>query len=126
MKCLVLTLLASILLQISACKKDHAKPDTTLIGKWKLSRNKISSGGPMYWVKAANTTYAVFNTNGTLSGTTFPKFKQYTVKDSVTLTLTGDDTTKYQNDRYEIKGDSLNMSPSGPRIWSEGGRRQVG
>jgi hypothetical protein len=122
MKYLIFTLLTAMIIEVSACKKNNHEviANTTLTGKWKLARNKISSGGPMYWVKAANTTNVLFNNDSTLGGTTFPDFKQYTIKDSVTLTLTDDDKTQYQNYRYEIKGDSLNMSPSGPIICIEG------
>jgi hypothetical protein len=80
----------------------------------------ISSGGPMYWVKATNTTYAQFNTNGTLSGTAFADFNQYVIKDSVTIMLTKADKTQYENYRYKIKGDSLTMSPNGPVYCIEG------
>ncbi|WPU93264.1 hypothetical protein SNE25_28490 [Mucilaginibacter sabulilitoris] len=121
MKHFILILFAAVAIQISACKKDNkTKADTTLTGKWKLVRNKISSGGPMYWVKATNVSYALFNTDGTLDGTAFNDFKFYTLKDSVTLTLNKADKTEYEDYRYNIKGDSLTMSPLGPVICIEG------
>jgi hypothetical protein len=122
MKYLITTLLVAIIIQISACKKnnDVKVADQNLTGKWQLSRNLLSSGGPTYWVKATNVDYALFNTNGTLGGTAFGDFKRYTVKDSVTLTLTNADKTQYENYRYRIKGDSLTMAPAGPVVCIEG------
>jgi hypothetical protein len=122
MKYLITTLFVAIIIQISACKKNNDAKiiDKPLTGKWQLSRNLISSGGPTYWVKATNVNYALFNTNGTLEGTAFGEFKRYMVKDSVTLTLTTEDKTQYENYRYKIKGDSLTMAPAGPTLCIEG------
>jgi hypothetical protein len=122
MKYLITTLFVAIIIQMSACKKNNDVKivNTTLTGKWQVSRNLISSGGPTYWVKATTTTYALFNADGTLGGTAFNNFKLYTITDSVTLTLTTEDKTKYENYRYTIKGDSLTMSPTGPIVCIEG------
>ena len=117
----ILTLVSILVLCVFACTKDNSfKGDTSLTGKWKVVGNVVSNGGPTYFVKATNYTFVEFKTDKTLGGTSFGDFKNYRLKDSITLHLTKTDTTVYQNYYYKIKGDSLFVSPRDPARCIEG------
>lgn len=109
-----------MLLLLNACKKDKSDRNTLVNGKWMQIGNYISNGGPLDYVAAKGTPkYAEFNA-GVVSGTAFPDYKQYTVKDNATITLTSADKTKYENYQYKLREDTLTMSPIGPEVCMEG------
>ena len=121
MRYLIIALSLIVLIQFSACKKDATSKPKTLTGTWTLSRSLISSGGPTYWVPAANNNdYIQFKANGTVAGTILTDYSVYVIKDSVTLTVTSADKSKYEDYRYRLTSDSLTMSPIGPTICIEG------
>lgn len=111
------------LLMFAACKKDGENVvNTSLIGKWKVIGNYVSSAGPMYYVPATKPDYdyATFTISGAVGGTVFTGLKNYTLKDSTTITMTKDDRVTYQNYHYKINKDTLKMSPNGPMYCVEG------
>ena len=122
MKCSIFFLLAIIALGVG-CKKGDNRPANTFVGKWKLTAQKISAGGPAYWVAVSNNenNYVQFNNNGTFKSDAFLlyKYSKYTVKDSATVTMSKNDTI--QNFSYQFKKqDTLLMSPAGPIFCFEG------
>jgi hypothetical protein len=126
MKHLVYLLSIVSILATTACHKDNAavvpdsKTTATLPGKWYVVGNMISSGGPMYFVPANGKDYVVFNNDGTLSGTAFPTFSYYTVKDTVSLNMTNADHVTYENYLYKISHDTLTLGLAGPINCIEG------
>lgn len=126
MKKLTALLTIAIAVQLCSCKKnDHLvtthikKVNVSLYGDWKFIGNYLSAGGPQYFVPAATQTQATFNTDGSLSGTSFPNFDHYTLIDSVTIKLTGTGTD-YGTFIYKINEDTLKMSPIAPSMCIEG------
>ena len=126
MKYLTRLLLISVILIVSACNKNGISPkprvkdDATLPGKWKVVGNMLSAGGPMYFVPSYSNDYVDFNTDGSMSGSAFPEFKSYAVKDTVKISLIQTDMVTHADYYYKIKGDSLNLSPAGPPFCIEG------
>lgn len=121
MKSLIIFLSFVVIAGISACKKNNLTPgNTTLPGNWKVIGNWISSGGPMYFVPSTKNDHVQFNTDGSMSGTAFPDFKLYAIKDSITVKMTSADRTKYEDYYYKIKGDTLTLGMAGPMICIEG------
>lgn len=116
-----LSLVLITLFCISACKKDNTiKGNTTLTGKWLYAGGTLSDGWKTYFVKATTYSFVEFKNDGTLGGTAFNDYKNYTIKDSTIIKMTKADTTQYENYYYRIKGDSLFLSPRGPIICIEG------
>jgi hypothetical protein len=120
-------LFALAILGTSACKKeatlktvDMPAANATLRGYWRVIGNMISSGGPMYFVPASGNDQALFNADGSMSGSAFPNFKLYTVKDSVTIKMTSADKATYENYIYKIKSDTLTLGLAGPIVCTEG------
>jgi hypothetical protein len=126
MKHLIYSLSIVLILAVSACHKDSStvipafKATATLPGKWYVVGNMISSGGPMYFVPANGKDYVVFNNDGTLSGTAFPNYAYYTVKDTASLNMTNADNVTYENYYYKISHDTLTLGPAGPLVCIEG------
>ena len=127
MKRSIFFLLAIIALGVACQKVDNIPVEslkngdnvsaTGFTGKWKLTATKISSGGPANWTPVASNEnqYAQFNSDGTCN---FGTYSKYVVKDTVTVTLSRNDTIQHY--RYQfIKQDTLVMSPSGPIICIE-------
>ena len=115
-------LLAIIVLGI-ACKKGDNITATGFTGKWKLAATKISPGGPVNWtpVSSNENQYVQFNSNGTVESNTylFNKYNKYVIKDSVTVTMSKNDTI--QNFRYKFTAlDTIVVSPAGPIFCIEG------
>ena len=107
------SLLIAAILFFTACGKESVK-NATLAGKWKLVESLIDPGdGSGKWLPVTASTYLELKADGTTSGTTFPTYVSYVVKDSVKLTFTLTDKT-IQNYRYKISHDTLSMSPDGP------------
>lgn len=115
MKYLAYSLIIVIFLFVSACKKEHSPKGTaTLTGKWKLVESLSDPGdGSGKWLPVATHTTFELKDNGTVSGTAFPTYVTYILKDSVTITFKQADTV-IQNYRYHISQDTLSMSPDGP------------
>lgn len=119
----ILAVLA-LLFILTACSKDYTPPVTpytTLPGKWTYIGSKASSGGPQYFVPAKNSNdYIQLNTDGTMTWTPGNVYKKYTLKDSITLTMTYADGSNYEDYYYRIRRDSLFLSPRGPVVCIEG------
>lgn len=115
MKYFAYLLLAAVMLLAPSCRKDGASTgNASLTGKWKLVESLNDPGdGSGKWLPVTNSTGLDLNADGTMSGTTFPIYVSYVVKDSVTLTFSQSDKT-IQNYRYKISHDTLSMSPAGP------------
>ncbi|HTK19129.1 MAG TPA: hypothetical protein VL442_06440 [Mucilaginibacter sp.] len=115
MKNFAFSLLIGAILLIVACGKESLKSgNTSLTGKWKLVQNLMDPGdGSGKWLPVTTSTTLQLNADGTTSGTTFPTYVSYVVKDSVTLTFTLNDKS-LQNYRYKISHDTMSMSPDGP------------
>jgi hypothetical protein len=109
-----LSLIAAIIFA-AACRKEGVKAGPTqLQGNWTLVQTLLDPGdGSGRWQPAAPSTKLGLNGDGTVSGTTFPQYASYTIKDSVTLTFSQSDKS-IQNYRYHISHDTLSMSPDGP------------
>ena len=120
MKNLILILIIVAGMQLGACKKDNTGANKAVTGKWQLSRNLLSTGGPGFWQPAADNVYVQFNINGIITGNAFPGFITYMVKDTATLTMYNADKTSYEDYRYKVTADSLTMSPAGPTTCVEG------
>jgi hypothetical protein len=104
----------AIILLASACSKENIKGNSTLSGKWKLVETLADPGdGSGKWQQVLNGTEVQFYANGTLSGTAFPIYTSYNIRDSVTLTFTQPDKT-IQNFWYNIRHDTLFMTWAGP------------
>jgi hypothetical protein len=125
MKTLTALLIVLFALHLCSCQKDNGSTihrkiaNASLFGDWKLAGNYISSGGPQYFVPAKVKSNATFNTDGGLTGTSFPTYNRYTLVDSVTIKLTGAGTD-YTTFLYKINEDTLRMSPIAPYICIEG------
>lgn len=122
MKRSIFFLLAIIALSV-ACQKSDTLPATGFTGKWKLTAQKVSIGGPANWepVSSSENQYVQFNSSGSVESNTyiFNKYNKYVIKDSVTLTLSKNDTI--QNFRYKFTAlDTIVVSPSGPIFCIEG------
>src|SRR6478609_2736723 len=94
MKHLTASFIVLFALHLCSCQKESLTarkkiPDASLFGDWKLAGNYISSGGPQYFVPAKVSSKATFNTDGRLTGTSFPTYNRYTFVDSATIKLTG-------------------------------------
>jgi len=115
MKYYALSLLIATILFVAACGKESVKSgNASLTGKWKLVQSLLDPGnGSGKWLPVTTSTELQLNANGTTSGTTFPTYVSYIIKDSVTLTFSQADKT-IQNYRYKISHDTLTMSPDGP------------
>jgi hypothetical protein len=115
MKYYALSLLIAAILFVAACGKESVKSgNTSLTGKWKLVQTLLDPGdGSGVWRAAVASTELQLNADGTTSGTTFPAYVSYIIKDSVTLTFSQADKT-IQNYRYKISHNTLTMSPDGP------------
>jgi len=120
---------ALIVVSIAACKKGEltgltkrpsAVINTSLPGKWKVSGNWLSSGGPMYFVPANGSDHVQFNADGTMDGSAFPQFKNYAFKDTITIRMTSANGATYEDYFYKIKGDTLTLGMAGPIICIEG------
>lgn len=74
----------------------------------------------MYFVPASGNDQVQFYTDGTMSGSAFPDFKRYTVKDTLTISMTSADKTTYENYFYKINGDTLKLGLAGPILCVEG------
>lgn len=121
MKHLITLLIGIVIIQNLGCKKENTSAASeSLNGKWKIARRFISTGGPGQWVEANSNDYIIFNSNGKVSGTVYPQFTRYVLKDSVTMTLKNADNSQYENYKYKIKDSLLNMSPAGPIMCTEG------
>ena len=121
MKSLLTILSLAIIIHLTACKKDNSETITSLTGKWIMIGNYISAGGPQYYVPVNDySSYVIFNTDGSVGGTAFGTFTQYSLKDSVTIYMVTADKSKYENYRYRIRHDTLTMSPAGPTFCIEG------
>lgn len=126
MKKLTALLIIAIAVQLYACKKNEnpvtthiKKVNASLYGDWKFIGNYLSAGGPQYFVPAVTQTKTTFNTDGSLTGTSFPGFDHYTLIDSITIKLTGTGTD-YGTFLYKINEDTLKMSPIAPNRCIEG------
>ncbi|MBK0380578.1 hypothetical protein [Mucilaginibacter segetis] len=112
---------------MTSCQKDKLKTtgvsvnNTSLTGRWRVTGQMISSGGPMYWVPATNNNeFLQLMENGAMTWTSTPDYTMYMLKDSTTLTMTNAANTKYENYIYKIKGDTLSLGAAGPVICIEG------
>src|SRR5882757_1019337 len=122
MKTLSFTLLLFLGLFLITCKKDNSAGDNTLTGRWKLTETYADPGnGKENYIPVPkdNKDYAIFSTNGTLSGTAFSNAVSYVVKDSVTIAITSKDNS-IENYGYKITNGVLQMSPAGPIFCIEG------
>ena len=93
---------------------------TALTGKWKLTANLADPGdGKATWQPAEGKPgYAVFDGKGKLSGEVFTEYITYSVKDSTMLVFKTKDGV-IQNYRYQLRKDTLQMSPAGPIMCRE-------
>ena len=125
MKNLICLLLTVFLFILSSCKKDeNVLRDANLIGKWKIVANKVGIAGPGEWINVPKDSnqQIEFKANGGLAGNTrfSDDYATYTIKDSITFTLTKKNSNIIQNYRYRIKRDTLTMEPAGPIFCFEG------
>lgn len=123
MKNLTLISTITIIAFFAACKKDTTNAvNAPLTGNWKLVANYISTGSPGQWHDATGQApaYVNFNNNGTITGNQYADYTRYAVKDSVTLVFTKKNSGDMQNFRYQIRKDTLEMSPAGPIFCTEG------
>lgn len=129
MKKLTLFLAVAICAFFAACKKnDTVKLNTPLTGTWKLASRFISPGSLGSWNDVPQgevPTYITFSGNGTLTSTLststlFGEYANYAIKDSVTLKLTKNNSNDFQDFGYQIRKDTLEMSPAGPIMCIEG------
>lgn len=111
----------AIMMVAHSCKKGTVDPAHPLIGKWKVTANFISIGGPGTWINVAKSTnnFVQFNADGSIKGNVFPQYSMYAYKDSVTLIFTGANVNA-ENYFYKISHDTLTMGPAGPIICIEG------
>lgn len=106
---------------VLSCSKDQLTGPVTLTGKWIYIGSKQSSGGPQYFTPAKNNkNYLQLNADGTMVWTQADFYKKYSLKDSVTITMTYADGSNYEDYYYRIKGDSLSLGPKGPIVCIEG------
>ncbi|MEO7214877.1 hypothetical protein [Mucilaginibacter sp.] len=112
---------AIAIIAVGCTNKQGATPNASLVGKWRYVGSRMSNGGPQYWAPATNNNnYLQLSVNGTMEWTPGNEYKKYSLKDSVTLTMTHADGSNYQNYYYRIKGDSLGISPIEPIRCYEG------
>jgi hypothetical protein len=123
-----ISLIAAIVF-VAACNKEsatnlksvtNAKSTSALPGNWTLVENLLDPGdGSGTWQHVTTSTTLGLNADGTVSGT-FIQNATYIVKDSVTLTFTQNNGAAApafgdsQNYRYQLRHDTLEMSPDGP------------
>lgn len=126
MKTLTAFLIVIFTMQFCSCQKNDSNITTqkenanvSLLGNWKLAGNYISSGGPQYFVPTTVNSNATFNANGSLTGSSFPTFNEYTLVDSVTIKLTNSGAD-YETFIYKINEDTLKMAPIAPNVCIEG------
>lgn len=126
MKTLTVFLIVIFTMQFCSCQKNDSNITTrkknanvSLLGNWKLAGNYISSGGPQYFVPTTVNSNATFNTNGSLTGSSFPTFNKYTLVDSVTIKFTNSGAD-YETFIYKINEDTLKMAPIAPNVCIEG------
>src|SRR6185312_6449058 len=112
-----LTCLFTIVITIVAgsCRRTAVDPAHPLIGKWKVTANFISPGGPGTWINVAkgSNSFVEFTAGGGIKGNVFPAYSTYTYKDSTTLTFTGA-AVNAENYFYKMNHDTLTMGPAGP------------
>jgi len=120
MKAPLTLLLAVLSIVFFSCEKGETLKSATLTGKWKLFDSFYSIGGPLIY-KQADLETPVFldlKNDGKLSYTN-TNYTAFAVKDSIIVTFI--DKNKDRSDFYYfIKGDTLTLSPAGPRICIEG------
>ncbi len=103
-----------------SCEKGETLKSATLTGKWKLFDSFYSIGGPLIYKQADSTSpvFLDFKNDGRLSYTN-TNYIGFAVKDTNIVTFT--DENKDRTDFYYfIKGDTLTLSPAGPRMCIEG------
>jgi hypothetical protein len=97
------------LISISGCKKSITNPTNSIIGEWKLVRTKAGIGpAATSWSPATANTNAIFKSDAAVGGTLFKGYTNYTLTDSITLTVTGAEAQELSF-FYRVKGDSLSM-----------------
>ena len=103
-----------------SCEKSETIESAALAGKWKLFDSFYSIGGPLIY-KQADPGAPVFldiKNDGKLSYTN-TDYTAFSIKDSTIVTFI--DKNKDRSDfHYVIKGDTLTLSPAGPRMCIEG------
>lgn len=122
LKILSLITLAFLFL-LGSCDKENANLDRkSLSGKWILTESLADIGnGKGTWkaVPKKDVKHVEFKADGALSGDAFPDYISYTIKDSVTISMTHKNQS-IQNYTYRFEDDKLSMSPAGPMICIEG------
>ena len=114
MKHLYKTLLLAIftLTIVSACKKDKSNPSNSIVGNWKLVRTQAGIGPPATsWTPASGNTTAIFKSNGSVGGSMFKNYTNYTLTDSINIKVSG--SAGEITFIYQVKGDSLNLGNRG-------------
>ncbi len=102
-----------------SCKKTGINGNVPLTGNWVAVQDLADPGdGSGTWQPLQVKTTAQFSADGSVSGTAFEGYTKYVVKDSITLTFTKPDKS-FENFYYQIKHDTLTMSPAGPVICFE-------
>jgi hypothetical protein len=114
MKHLYKTLLLAIftLTIVSACKKDTSNPTNSVVGEWKLVRTKAGTGtAATDWMPTSENTNAIFKSNGTVGGSLFKGYTNFSLTDSVNLKVSG--SAGELTYIYRVKGDSLALGNRG-------------
>jgi hypothetical protein len=123
MKNLTSLLLSGLCLLSAACKKDNTP--TSVVGKWQLTENFLSIGGPGFWRPVTDKKLqevVEFKADGVYSSNLVPAFNRYQIADSVTLVLYSS-VNKLQpryTYRYKIADQSLVLTPTAPIVCYEG------
>ncbi|AWO01435.1 hypothetical protein DLD77_06890 [Chitinophaga alhagiae] len=107
----------SLLILLAGCSKNKSPyVNDTLIGKWRLTINAYSPGGPIEEHPADPSKPVVisFKSDGTFISTApGNKYNHFTI-DSNTVTTTGPDVTTFTYE-YTISGSTLTLTPVNPR-----------
>jgi hypothetical protein len=121
MKNVTLLFCAVFIMAVSSCKKENPQSaNEPLVGKWKFSATYFGTGGPGTWEAVASTDnhYVQFYADGKLGGNEFAGYLSYVVKDNLlTFNNAADGVQKYL---YNIRHDTLTMTPNGPPYCIEG------
>jgi len=106
-----------ILFLITSCDKENVNLDSkSLTGKWKLTESLADIGnGQSSWkeVSKKDIKRVEFKANGELAGDAFPDYVSYSIKDSVTISMTHKNQS-IQNYTFRFEDNKLSMSPAGP------------
>lgn len=112
-----LTLVSVLTLSCEQGDDPERLDKSALVGTWRLSETLADPGdGSGRWrpvSEEGGEKIVEFKQDGKLGGTAFHDFKQYVIKDSITVTFSKENK-EIQNYSYKIDDGTLTMSPAGP------------